>query len=75
MFHSMSHTYPLAMGHKNADHKHIGKLLRDDLLTLASDQGVPMYSKLHGGGDGSGSIVCLSYGSAREMGREPSYWR
>lgn len=49
MFHSMSHTYPLAMGHKSADHEHVGRLLRDDLLMLGAREGVPMYSKRHGG--------------------------
>jgi hypothetical protein len=49
MIHSMSHTYPLAMGHKNANHDLVGQCLIDDLATLGSDQGVPMYSKRHGG--------------------------
>lgn len=49
MIHSMSHTYPLAMGHKNADHEHVGRLLKEDLLMLGSKEGVPMYSRRHGG--------------------------
>ena len=49
MIHSMSHTYPLALGHKNADHEHVGRLLREDLLSLGAREGVPMYSKRHGG--------------------------
>jgi hypothetical protein len=49
MIHSMSHTYPLAMGHKNANHDLVGQWLKDDLLILGSDQGVPMYSQSHGG--------------------------
>ena len=49
MIHSMSHTYPLAMGHKNANHEHVGICLKDDLLMLGAEGGVPMYSKKHGG--------------------------
>jgi hypothetical protein len=49
MIHSMSHTYPLAMGHKSADHEHVGRMLKDDLLFLGRDEGVPMYSQRHGG--------------------------
>ena len=42
MSHSMSHTCPLALGRKDADHEHAGRLLAVDLRTLASDAGVPM---------------------------------
>ena len=49
MVHSMSHTYPLALGRKDADHEHVGRLLAVDLRSLASDAGVPMYSVRHGG--------------------------
>jgi hypothetical protein len=45
----MSHTYPLALGRKDADHEHVGRLLAVDLRTLASEAGVPMYSHRHGG--------------------------
>jgi hypothetical protein len=41
----MSHTYPLAIGNKKADHEQVGKLLKDDLLMLGSTNGVPMYSR------------------------------
>jgi hypothetical protein len=51
MFHSMSHTYPLAIGNKKADHEQVGKLLKDDLLMLGSANGVPMCSRTHGGID------------------------
>jgi hypothetical protein len=47
MVHSMSHTYPLALGRKDADHETVGRLLAADLRTLAS--GRPMYSARHGG--------------------------
>ncbi len=49
MIHSLSHTYPLAMGHKNADHEHVGRLLKEDLVRLGAKEGIPMYSKKHGG--------------------------
>ena len=49
MVHSMSHTHPLAIGRKDADHEHVGRMLALDLLTLAADAGVPMYSVRHGG--------------------------
>jgi hypothetical protein len=49
MAHSMSHTYPLALGRKEADHEHVGRLLAVDLRRLGSDAGVPMYSVRHGG--------------------------
>jgi hypothetical protein len=49
LIHSMSHTYPLAMGHKHADHEHVGKCLRADLLMLGTKEGVPMYSLAHQG--------------------------
>jgi hypothetical protein len=49
MAHSMSHTYPLALGRKDADHEPVGRLLAIDLRTLATDAGVPMYSRRHGG--------------------------
>jgi hypothetical protein len=49
MVHSMSHTYPLALGRKDADHEHVGRLLAEDLRTLASEAGLPMYSVRHGG--------------------------
>ncbi len=49
MSHSMSHTCPLALGRKDADHEHVGRLLAVDLRTLASDAGVPVHSRRHGG--------------------------
>ena len=49
MVHSSSHTYPLALGRKNTDHEIVGVLLSQDLLSLGSDRGVPMYSEKHGG--------------------------
>jgi hypothetical protein len=50
MFHSsMSHTYPLAIGDKKANHEQMGKLLKDDLLMPGSTNGVPMCSRRHSG--------------------------
>jgi hypothetical protein len=49
MTHSMSHTCPLALGRKDADHESVGRLLAVDLRTLASDAGAPMCSRRHGG--------------------------
>jgi hypothetical protein len=43
--HQAQHTYPLALGRKNADHEPVELLVNENLLRLGSAQGKVMYSK------------------------------
>jgi len=42
--HKHQHTYPIAIGHKSADHEEVERLLKEDFLKLGTLDGIVMYS-------------------------------
>jgi hypothetical protein len=47
--HKHQHTYPIAIGHKSADHEEVERLLKEDFLKLGTLDGIVMYSKKYQG--------------------------